>query len=389
MLWLCIQLPTLPLEARNPIPTKGEQSGALAVGEQQRIVARIHPAAEGVVAVGLSSATICARTSSLPLLQRDRAQEQQQLAQLAQWGCRPACLLLDLSGCLKTCGGLRVLLDQVQQALEQMNLNGLMGLGHNPSAARLLSQLPSHRRWLTHTHSAPSPQQRQQWIDSAPSKLLDCDHRTITQLHACGIRRVHQLRTMPLSELNSRFGRSFVEYLTRLNGSRHYSAYGDHPSARCHSVLGLRTPLENREQLPFPASRLLRAVCESLQRHPCFPRAPLAPQRLLTLTRLQLTKAAPAHPVRTLRLVCSQPEPLARETEALLDKGGQALLDKLKARLGHQALSTIALKDGDLPERAWQRAGIPPLPGSCAQKRPPPPPCHPPAPTGCCPVPAH
>ncbi|MFS1524885.1 Y-family DNA polymerase [Microbulbifer sp. 2304DJ12-6] len=426
MLWLCIQLPTLPLEALTRTLKAGKQTGALGVVEQQWIVARNRPAAERGVAVGLSSATARARNRGLYLLQRDRAQEQQQLAQLARWSyrftplvsaqaagpmqdgdSRPACLLVELSGSLKANGGLRALLDQVQQALEQMNLDGLMGLGQSPSAARLLSQLPAHRRWLAQAHSAPSPQQWQQWIGAAPSKLLDCDHRTMTQLYACGIRRVSQLRTMPLSEVASRFGRPFVEYFTRLNGSRQDPVSNHHLPAQYPTALYFRRPLEHSEPLRFPANHLLRTLYQQLQRRQCDPRqlhwqrdfgrgrshsytgadprAPLASQRLLALTRRQREQAAP-DPVRTLRLTCSQPEPLAQEkpAEALFNKGSQALLDKLKARLGHQALSTVALKGNGLPEQAWH----PPLPSNRGQKCPPPPPCHPPRPNWLLPRPS-
>ncbi|MFA0812067.1 Y-family DNA polymerase [Microbulbifer epialgicus] len=404
MLWLCIQFPKLPLEVLTRALDKNAQTGALAVVEKQHIVECNESAGDRGVEPGLSIATACALSADLQLLERDSEREQQQLEQLAQWGysftpvvspetassidngdSRPACLNLELSGCLKANGGLRPLLEQLQEELKLMGIGSIMGLGHSPSAARMLSQLAEHRQWLARTHSAPSPQQWKQWISFSPSKLLDCDNKTIAKLYACGIKRVSQLLAIPLSEVGSRFGRSFVDYLARLNGSRQDPIPSYQPPAQFESELFFPSPLDNSEQLLFPIGRLLRELCQQLQRRQLYTqqlhwqldfgqnqrkaftveisRPQLEPQRLIALTKLQLERHSLQHPAQALRLSCKKLHPLVQEEmgEDLFDEGkrdecSHQLLDKLKARLGHQALSGIALKESYLPEQAWQSA---------------------------------
>jgi len=404
MLWLCIQFPKLPLEVLTRALDQDIHTAYLAVIEKQLVVGCSKPACELGIEPGLSIATACALSANLQLLDRDLQREQQQLEQLAQWGysftpvistraaniigggdSHSACLNLELSGCLKANGGLRALLDQLQNELNQMGIGCVMGLGHSPSAARMLSQLKEHRLWLAQTHTAPSPQQWKQWISFSPSKLLDCDNKTITKLYACGIKRVSQLLAIPLSEVGSRFGRSFVDYLARLNGSRQDPIPSYRPPARFDSELFFPSPLDNSEQLLFPAGRLLRELCQQLQRRQLYTQQlhwlldygqgknkevileishpQLDPQRLIALTRLQFERTSLEHPVQTLRLSSQQLHPLAEDeiSEDLFDeanqgKHSQQLLDKLKARLGHQALSGIALKESYLPEQAWQSA---------------------------------
>ncbi|SFB70850.1 protein ImuB [Microbulbifer thermotolerans] len=402
MLWLCIQFPKLSLE----VLTRAQHDSAQpqAVVEQQLIVEANRPATERGVETGLSLATACALCADLQLLQRDMQREERQLRQLAQWGYsftpivstqpagtvsaegdRFACLYLEISGCLKANGGLRPLLQQLRRELRQMRISPLMGLGHSPSAARMLSQLPEHRHWLQQTQTPPSPQQWRQWISFSPSKLLDCDNKTIAKLYACGIKRISQLLAIPLSEVGNRFGRGFVDYLARLNGSRHDPMPCYQPPAEFHGELFFPSPLDNSEQLLFPAGRLVRELCQQLQRRQLYShqlrwkldfgrqgckvfsvavsRPMLDPQRLIALTKLQLERIRLEQPTQALSLTCDRLLPLEENTldSDLFDGENQTqrshqLLDKLVARLGHEALSGITLKESYLPEQAWASA---------------------------------
>ncbi|KUJ84153.1 DNA repair protein [Microbulbifer flavimaris] len=404
MLWLCIQFPSLPLQALTRAQPRADDDRPLAVAEQQSIVDANPVATQRGIECGLTIATACALSADLELLPRDNEREAQLLEELAQWGysftpvvspqaagpmdkgeSRPACLYLELSGCLRASGGLQPLLQQLQRELKQMRISALMGLGHSPSAAHMLSQLPEHRQWLREAKSPPSAQQWRQWISFSPSKLLDCDHKTIAKLYACGIKRVSQLLAIPLSEVGSRFGRDFVNYLARLNGTRHDPVPSYQPPPQFHSELFFPSPLDNSEQLLFPAGRLVRELCQQLQRRQLYAqqlrwkldfgqrgckvvsveisRPQLDPQRLIALTKLQLERFQLEQEVQALHLTCGQLLPLAEDA---LDEdlfGGNShlkcshqLLDKLKARLGHEAMSGVTLRESHLPEQAWQSA---------------------------------
>ncbi|AOS98716.1 DNA polymerase IV [Microbulbifer aggregans] len=404
MLWLCIQFPRLPLQALTRAQTGPIDETPRAVAEQQLIVDANPAANQRGIECGLTIATACALSAELELLTRDTERESQLLQELAQWGysftpvvspmaagpvengeSRAACLYLELSGCLRASGGLQPLLEQLRRELEQMQITATMGLGHSPSAAHMLSQLPEHRQWLQEAKSPPTAQQWRQWISFSPSKLLDCDHKTTAKLYACGIKRVSQLLAIPLSEVGSRFGRNFVDYLARLNGSRHDPVPSYQPPPQFHSELFFPTPLDNSEQLLFPTGRLVRELCQQLQRRQLYAqqlrwkldfgqkgcqvvsvevsRPLLDAQRLIALTKLQFERVHLEQEVQALHLTCDQLQPLE---ESVLDddlfgessnlQRSHQLLDKLKARLGHEAMSGVTLRESHLPEQAWQSA---------------------------------
>ncbi|WP_444889648.1 Y-family DNA polymerase [Microbulbifer sp. DLAB2-AA] len=237
MLWLCIRFPKLPLEVLIRAQTTEERSQPLAIVEKQIIVEANKVAFECGVIAGLSSAAALNLCPDLRILSRDRRREQWQMEELAQWGlsfstmisiktakheegCSHPQLYLELDSSLKAFGRLRALLDQIPQELKKMGISYRLGVGHNPSAALLLSQLPEHHEWQQQTHMPPTPQQWKQWLKHAPSKLLECNKQTIEQLYYCGFKQVSQLLSAPLSEIESHFGRSFIDYLARLNSSQ-------------------------------------------------------------------------------------------------------------------------------------------------------------------------
>ncbi|WGL16503.1 DNA polymerase Y family protein [Microbulbifer bruguierae] len=404
MLWLCIQLPKLPLEALTRAHRAGD-TVPLAVTQSNLVIEANLAAGNHNIEPGLSIATACAYCAELQLLERDSEREEQLLRQLAQWAYsftpvvsprsaeqsksqqdnNPACLYLELSGSLKAHGGLAPLLLQLGKELHKMRVTHFMGLGHSPSAAHLLSQLPEHRQWLAETGTAPSPQQWRQWISFAPSKLLDCSNKAIAKLYASGIKRVSQLLAIPLSEVGNRFGRNFIDYLARLNGTRPDPVASYQPAPEFHSELFFPSPLDNSEQLLFPAGRLVRELCRQLQRRQLYSpqlcwvlnfgsrgtqevnvalsRPLFDPQRLIALTKLQLERVELPEPVQALGLKCQQLRPLEAQSlrEDFFDEGSTLhdtyqLIDKLKARLGHQALSGVTLKESYLPEQAWASA---------------------------------
>lgn len=373
---------------------QAENSTPQVVVEKQLVIEHNLAAAQCGIVNGLNITTACNLCADLQLLNRDAQREQLQLQQLAQWGysftpvvslqpAKPASsgestaalLYLELSGCLTANGGFKALIEQLRSELKLMGIDSIMGLSHSPSAARLLSQLAEHRQWLLQTCTPPSPQQWKQWISLAPSKLLDCDNKTISKLYACDLKRVSQLLAIPLSEVGSRFGRSFVDYLARLNGSRRDSVCHYQPTAQFTSELFFPTPLNSSEQLLFPIRRLLRELYSQMQRRQLHTQQlhwqldfgqgntetitveistpQLEPQRLIALTKLRVGKLPLKHPVQSISLNCNQLVPLKKELVAndLFGSDNQAhrsqqLLDKLKGRLGRQAISGIALKEG-------------------------------------------
>ncbi|WP_444902933.1 Y-family DNA polymerase [Microbulbifer sp. CnH-101-E] len=258
MLWLCIRFPKLPLEAFTRAQTPRERSQPLAIVENEIIEEPNQAAFKSGVISGLSIASARNICPGLQIVHRDREREQRQLEELAQWGfsytpmvsvkaatvedIHPPHLYLELSNCLNIQGGLRSLLNQLQQELTQMDIAHCQGLGHSPSAALLLSQLPEHRQWLQQTPYQPTPKQLKYWISHAPSKLLGCDNRTIEELYSRGFKRVSQLLTTPLSEIEACFGYAFLDYLARLSSSLQKPIYNYQPQTDFDGKLFLSKP---------------------------------------------------------------------------------------------------------------------------------------------------
>ncbi|WP_445356757.1 Y-family DNA polymerase [Microbulbifer sp. ANSA002] len=266
MLWLCIRFSKLPLEALTRAQTPEERSQPLAIVENQIIVEANKAAFKSGIISGLNSATAQNLCPDLKLLQRNREKEQRHREELALWafsfspkvsisaedhkeGSHSSYLYIELGSGLKTNDGLRVLLDTMQQELAQMSISHKLGLGHSPSAALLLSKLPEHQQWLQQTHTPPTLTQWKQWISIAPCKLLESDNKTIEQLYFHGFKKVGQLLTTPLSEVETLFGRAFIDHLTRLNGNRHRSTTYNRPSIQFENSIYFSTPVKTKQQL--------------------------------------------------------------------------------------------------------------------------------------------
>ncbi|WP_444884069.1 Y-family DNA polymerase [Microbulbifer sp. PSTR4-B] len=391
MLWLCIQFPKLPLEALTRAQTPEEKNQPLAIVEKQ-IIVEANKAAFGCgVISGLSSATALNLCPDLQILSRDRGREQWQLEELALWGGsftpmvfakainpeqgnKYPQLYIELNSCLGTYGGLRPLFNQIQLEIRQMGISHSLGLGPNPSAALLLSQIPTHSQWLQQTQTLPTSTQWKQWINDTPCKLLECDSQTIQKLYFLGFKQIGQLLAAPVSEIEMYFGRAFIGYLTFLSGSPKEPAACYHPPDTLNfKVLPLQT-LNNSEQLLFFCNLLLRELYQLLQHrklstrllhwqikdkkrsisiYTYAPSSALETQELSAHIKLQFEKKLFFQTMQNLHLYLYQ-----LPSKSLTDQGGkppiakhsnrenesQRLMKKLTSRLGHHALSHITSK---------------------------------------------
>ncbi|WP_299587288.1 DNA polymerase Y family protein [uncultured Microbulbifer sp.] len=393
MLWLCIQFPKLSLETLTRALTPSERSQALAIVENHILVQPNNAAVEYGISPGLSTSSARIRCPNLQMLQRHKEKEQRQLGALAQWGhsftpmvslkaaspeegSHPPRLYLELSDCLKTHGGLRTLLNQLQQELKEMGISYDLGLGHSPSAALLLSQLAEHRQWLQQTHVPPTAQQWKQWGSQAPCKLLECDKKTIEKLYALGFNRVSHLLAAPLSEVEGLLGRIFINYLARLSGSLRAPISYYPPEPLFDREIFFATPLNAPEQLLLPCNLLLQELFHQFKNRKAYTGqlylqlqsdkksishfqlessffSQSEVQKLFAQIKVKIEKSSLDHPIHSLRLHGSQsiPKTLKRlngsplESHVLnIENKRQKLIGKLKVRLGKQALSRIILK---------------------------------------------
>jgi protein ImuB len=391
MRWLAIHLPDLPLEVFEralsaPLP--------LAVSEPGRVerIFRANPTAlaDGV-RPGLGVAAARSRCRALRVLPRRSAAEQESLERLAAWGLRftphvslspPDGLLLDVAASLCLFGGAETLMRQVTEGISGLGYHHQLVLAPTPLGALVLA------KWC---HECP-PERANLVVDlhalrlalaPLPLRTLGLTDRELDDLTRMGLRRISDLLRLPRTGLTERLGRARLNLLERLLGETADPRPWFKPPARYSGRLELPAEVERVEGLIFPSRRLLDELEGVLRGHQggtdrldwrlehagleatCFALGAALPLReachWLELLRERLGRLELPAPVREIRLLVSQIRPFAPEERGLLPESGThvqvpdpALLDRLRARLGREAVRGIAPVADHRPEHSWR-----------------------------------
>jgi protein ImuB len=197
-----------------------------------------------------------------------------------------------------------------------------------------------------------------------------------------GLRRLRQLFVLPRAELGRRIGAQALLHLDRLRGAATHALEFYRPPDVFDQRIELPFNTASHESLLFPLRRLLRDFSAFLagrdggaQRFTlAFEHergAPtdiriglLAPERdpelLFAIARARLERTRLREPVCGLRLVSDELPPFTPARRDLFDTRPQqavtwdALRERLRARLGEQAVQGLALHPDHRPERAWR-----------------------------------
>ena len=283
-------------------------------------------------------------------------------------------------------GGLRSLLAKLQLRCQQVALAPRWGLAPTPLAALALARAISGRVVLQRAHLVGT-------LGPLSLAALGWPERTLERLAAIGVRDIGSVLRLPRAEFARRYGRSCLESLDRLLG---------------------RLPDPRRRLMPAPRFRLLRELDFEL-RDTALIRRELQPmlqalevflrQHQLALDRLRLQLDHRAQPESgrpastvlqaTLAQATSQVEPFERwfaerlarerlpdtvirlqlragplrpltivsdhlwrpgEHGGALGRESPALIERLRARLGQEAVYGLCLVDEHRPEHAYRVA---------------------------------
>jgi protein ImuB len=210
--------------------------------------------------------------------------------------------------------------------------------------------------------------------------------KTAHALHAMGLRRVAQLFAAPRESLARRFGPALLDHLDRLRGAPDpFDLY--RPPDRFDLRIELSYDVESSQALLFPLRRMTADLAAFLagrdggvQRFALrleheghadteVTIGLLAAEReaalLFDLAKGRLEQARIPAPVRGLRLVADELPPFVPAGRELFDeRPAQAvpwptLRERLRARLGDDAVHALAPADDHRPERAWRRVPLP------------------------------
>ncbi len=408
-LWLCLYLPQLPLEARatrsEPCQPDSRQKVPLVIcAEQGRrtlvVTANALAAARGV-RPGMPVSSALALAPDLVIESRSAQLEAASLTRLAIWAAQftPTvsssagnALLLEIQGSLRLFGGLEALQTRVAEGLGALGHEARIACAPTARAALWLATAGVHRPVRTIL-------ELRQALAGIHVRHLAWPERTVQALLQMGVTTVGDCVRLPREGFARRLGPGCLRQLDQ--------AYGRHPDPRQLHVLpvrfsaGLELPMETTvlSVLLDGFNQLFQRLRQSLEArqvsvrsvrcvltHPdgqetdlylgAGPAAapatgpttgPTTGMGLLSgLLRLRLEAMTLPAPVTDLavqadldsRQVLAGTDLLGKDLQQ--DGGLHALLERLRARLGGQAVQGLALRAEHRPESAW-RAVLDPL----------------------------
>ena len=398
-LWLCLRFEQLPLQCLN----RSEEQPVVVLA-RQRVLRANDCANELGIREGMSGATLraLAGDQSIVLLERDSASEQRCLQQLCCWAYsitpslhtwRDDCLQLEIGGCLTLFGGLDALLAEVAGALGSRGYRVSRGLATTPKAAWLLS-FAAEENALDLVRPLPER------LAPLPLQLLDEFAGTVDSLRRAGFHTLGDILALPAAALGRRCGRAFINFLQQVLGQREDLQADYRPPATFSDEYWFGYEVKANEELLPAAQLLLQSLCHFL-RHTqlqtgeitwllagidhrveevCIRSAGSHSdwKNWYQLTRIRFERLQLTCSVEGLALTCKQLRSGQLENIDLFKPGSQreplaALLDRLRSRLGLQAIEQVGCRDEHLPEYALHVgidnvAGRQAGPAGCAQR---------------------
>jgi protein ImuB len=294
------------------------------------------------------------------------------LEAIAAWACQftpkvslepPQGLLLEVEGSLRLFGGLQSLKERLQSGVEEMGFSARLATA--PAARGAF--------WLSRSE--------QKILEKVPLEAA-CSGEALAFLQSIGIATVGALMRLPREGLARRCGQQLLDDLDRALGAAPEPRAFFAPPARFAAKLELPAQVAHAEGLLFAARRLLvqleglltarqagvRAFTLTLIHEESESKIEIGlaspardTERLAQLLREKLSTVKLSQPVQAIRLEAENFAPLHGRTAGMFgDAGAEAedwarLLERLRARLGHEAVYGLAPHPDHRPEHAWQR----------------------------------
>jgi protein ImuB len=383
MLWISVYLPHLAMELRQP-----QQSGPAVVtdgtGARRRVIACNTTALEAGIAIGMDAPSSMMREPQLRMFDRSKADERRAILAVASWAhqftsdvCLDSArwmLWLEVGSSLRYFNSLTLIHRQIKSGVERLGYTASIGVAPSIEAAALMTK---------HPDSLPIINRSEIRRAVAPLALagLDIGDKAIDQLHATGLRTIEDLLGVPSDSLARRFGEELPQYLQRLLGERADVRRRHRPPAVYRRRFDFPEGVESVDGLLFPLRRILQEFAGYLRgrdvaiqhlaitllhregKETVLRLVTSAPQRnaahLFALVREKLERTAVADPVLAVQLHAGEfVEPRITQADFFDDPRQEndnwsALLDRLRARLGADAIRRLGLSDDHRPENAW------------------------------------
>ncbi|MCI4566530.1 DNA polymerase Y family protein [Lysobacter sp. CFH 32150] len=390
MLWACVLLPQLALDGvlrRHPSP---ERPLALVTGPAQRrtLVAVNAAAARFGLHRGQALAAAHALLADFTTVEYDADEIARWRDFLAAWAyryssqvatCFEDAIVLEIEASLGLFGPWPHFERQLREDLRELGFTHRIAVAPNARAAWLLAGMQDG---LAIVQVAPLANA----LARIPVARARLDDKTAHALHAMGLRRLGQLFAAPRDSLAKRFGPGLLEHIDRLRGTPDpFALY--QPPDRFDLRIELAFDVESSQALLFPLRRLTGDLAAYLagrdggvQRFVLrleheghadtevvvgMLAAERNPALLFELAKGRLEQAGIPAPVRGMRLVAEELPPFVPAWRELFDdRPAQAmpwttLRERLRARLGDEAVYALEPAEDHRPERGFRRASLP------------------------------
>jgi protein ImuB len=388
MLWACILLPQLALDsilrerddADSPLVLIGGPS-------QRRVLQAVNPAAAALgLHAGQNLTAARAMADGFHCVEADAARIEQLQQLLAAWAYRfsaqvslhyPRALLLEVGSSLQLFGPWPLFEARLREELSALGLRQRIVLATNPVAARMLAN--------GHDGLALTcPEETRAALARMPIARVGLPPEAAEAFARMGLHQLGQVLALPRDALAKRFTAQVQLHLDQLLGMRTLGLGFYQPPDRFETRLELNFDVESHQALLFPLRRMLNDLAAFLAGRDCgvqrfclyleHAEGPdtqlqvglLAAERdaamLFELARGRLEPLRIPAPVRNLRLVATDLPPFVPQHQALFDPRAQQaqpweqLRERLRARLGDEAVKGLRAEADHRPECAWQGA---------------------------------
>ncbi|MGZ0718116.1 Y-family DNA polymerase [Pseudomonas palleroniana] len=387
MRWVCIVFPQLALDGVQRVHPEPAQPLALLAGTpQRRVLQTVNAAARALgLRPGQSLTAAHALAKSFACAEYDPAEIERWQQFLAAWAyCfssqvslhYPRALLFEIESSLGLFGPWPRFEARLRQELNELGFRHRIVAAPNPAAARVLANLYDG---LAVTDDALSQALAQLPIDRA-----GLDPQAAIALSRMGLRTLAQVQALPRHTLARRFEAGLLKHLDTLTGQRPLALAFYQPPDQFEARIELNFDVQSHQALLFPLRRLTGDLSAFLcgrdsgvQRfdlhleHAQQPdsvikvgllSAEREPSMLFELARGRLEQVQVSAPVRSVRLLAQDLPVFVPQRQDLFDDRPQQTLpweqlrERLRARLGDDAVQSLRFHADHRPECAWQAA---------------------------------
>ena len=389
MLWACLCFPQLALDALPldaTLTPRDKAPRAVIDGPLQcrHIVLSDAQAQRAGVRSGqtlTAARMLCPRLGVTP---RDEAAEYQALESLAALAYRysaeihlaaPDAIFIEVGASLDLFGGWPALQRRLRSDLKTIGFTYTLAAAPTASAAQILA---THADDIAISTAGPLTNA----LGVVPIAASGFDAKISAALHGMGFRQLRDLFRLPRAELTRRIGEDALARLDRMRGLIAETWPRWHPPGRFERRIEFSFGVESQAGLAFPLQRLIRELALFLiardggvqrfglvlgHERGASTRVEvglLAPQRdaasLFELARVRLERIELPAAVHALTLCADDLPPLCPMHQDLFDDRQReqldwpSLVERLRARLGDEALHGIAEVADHRPGRAWR-----------------------------------